>query len=187
MKKFILFILIMLYPLTATAGYVAIKKVVAGCTTANDSALFDYTGNDLPEYAYITGTDGSNDPVAIQFVTSGTMTLTEYNIQITDGIVTAGDIIASIYTDSGGSLGTQVTGTSKVLNISTLGLKTFTLDTPKTGLNGTYWLVINGLSNPGTVEMYTRYISYGQTHRIYVNGEYADNGQVRMGVHGCTE
>lgn len=187
MKKLILLILIIFYPLTAMAGYVAIKKVVAGCTTANDSALFDYTGNDLPEYAYITGTDGSNDPVAIQFTTSGAMTLTEYLVQITDGVVTAGDIIASIYTDSSGSMGTQVAGTSKVLNISTVGLKAFTLDTPQTGLNGTYWLVINGLSNPGTVEMYTRYISYGQAHRIAVNGEYVDNSQVRMGVYGCAE
>ena len=191
MKKLIIICIALLLPVAAlawmnvtTVGGGVVPGEGGGCTTSNDASIYDQTGLSLPDYAHITGTDHSNLPVAEQFTLAGATTITAYVIDII-AITTSGQVTASLYTDSSGSLGSKISGTEVLQTISSTGVNTLALATPKTGVSGTVWLVITG--NDATTEMYTKYRNWGYSHRIYINGEYADSSGSETGVYGCTE
>lgn len=141
MKRLILILIAcLLIPLNAYAFNAAIQAVlstgyVASCTTANDSALITQ------------GTNSSNTNIYTYYVaapitvTSGT-TITEFIVQLRDTTATGNTTTCGIYTVSGSTPGTLVTGTQVTSNFSTNAWTevTFTLSSPVT-LAGTNYFV----------------------------------------------
>jgi hypothetical protein len=155
--------------------------VTGSCTTANDSAIFDFTGGSSANVGYVWSGSASS---ASRFNLSATTTVTEYvwNIYAID---TPGTFTMALYTDNANTVGTVVSGTTKAQTISATGNNTFTLDTPKTGLSGLYWLVLT-TDSASTAQLH--YSGGGQTGYYIKDGVSYYAEQVHfISVMGCAE
>jgi len=132
--------------------------------------LFDYTASAFPDSAGPSGSDYGNAYIALQFTTTETILVTEYQLTVSS-VTQAGDFKACLYDNNSvpdpDTFSTEVADTAKTITISSTGIKSFTLDTPKSLSAGTYWLYFVGSGIPGAIN--TKYVSYGQSHLINMN------------------
>ena len=157
-------------------------SAAAGCTTANDLAIFD-------DSAASGSTDSFNNKiVGRQFVFTGTKTITRYKVNITDSNQ-AGNTTFGLYTDNAGALGNLVAGSDVSLAHTSIPdtetVLEVDLPVPLTGLTaGTYWLTVKADIN---ASIRTEYKSSTGIRSKTVAGGYMDNYTLVMGVWGCTE
>jgi len=153
------------------------------CTVENDSAIFDYTAESFTDLAGAAGSDWGPLVSGIQFVTAGSYTITQYQINVAT-VIAGGSISTSIYTDSAGSIGSLVDAqTTKVETVSGTGIATFTLASPYLLTSGTYWIRFSADVTPF---IQIQYKATENTHRISVP-DYYDNGAMEVALFGCAE
>ena len=155
-------------------GYAAVS-----CTTSNDSALVDYTGLTLNNTSYLyAGADSSS-----RFPITGTNTITRYKL-VVHTVSTGGTVTANLFTNSGGDLGTVISGTTATANVTASGTVEFDLSTPYTDLAaGTYWLQF---TTSGDVNIQPWYgASSGQRAHDYTG--YLADYSLGIAIYGCAQ
>lgn len=174
------------YGATAVSGRPAPGVVAAAsCTTSNDSAIINYTG-DTPGGTHNVYIGGS---AAQKFTLGATTTITEYKIYLAD-VNNEGSITVALYTDNSNAVGTVIDGTTVTIAASEIAagpsVITFTLSTPKTGLTaGSYWLREVG-SGTGTPTFTVSFVGKAGA-RILNETTYFDDYAHLVGIWGCAE
>jgi hypothetical protein len=183
MKKYIAIALLMVlgtaYPAYArwsvgTAGGGVASAAGNSCTTSDDSALLTIT--ETPTDASGSFAVESDRWWAQSFTVSctGTFMLTEYETRCAK-VTNANNGIVSLYTDSSGSLGSEVAGTDVTFAwsgiSSSAGACLHTLSTPKSGLacNTQYWFVVRNDANSADGKFFI------DTSGDYASGAIAEN------------
>lgn len=158
-----------------------------GCTTSNDSAIDNDTGISTASYMLVN----TSYPLAWQFTTSGSTTITEYAIVIRD-VDATGSVTVALYTNNGSNqVGDLVADTTVTLaqgdisDYPTYETQLFTLSTPKTGINGTYWVRVSMASGTGSYNI--PYASHTGGRILSSDPGYYDNYTLGVAVYGCAE
>ncbi len=169
---------------TASGNATKVDGVEASvsCSTSNDSALFDLTGLSASNTA-VTGAHWC----AVKFPLSN-KTVTQYIVHCTD-VNNTGSLYCSLYTDNSGP-DTEVSGTgvsvaaSLIPNITTWGDIDFILSSPKTGLNGNYWLKCIGT---GTTPSFLLKYGTATGYSYKSDSETFSNWGMSIAILGCSE
>lgn len=142
------------------AGWTTSNTKDASYTIVSDSAIFDNTGISSDSNDYI---DSSN-AAGRRFTIASEKNITRYKINLEDANH-AGRVIAQLYTDSSGTIGSAITGTdvykdNTLIPFGSFSVIEFNLTTPHALSPGTYWLVLK-TENTGLF-----YFPYGSSSGI---------------------
>jgi hypothetical protein len=127
----------------------------------------------------------------MQFETGASYTITGYKIHAAQAEGDDAPLTLALYADSSGEKGALIEGTSISIAASamtefpTMSDEDLPLDTPKTGINGTYWLSVSTASGS------SYFFKYGAKTggRAYFSGVsgYIDGYTISVTVYGCAE
>lgn len=186
MKKFLIILLILCFASWSFAGQGmgpgpgAKGYSGGGCTTDNDTAIFDLTAAAVND----SKTFWNGNPMALQFTTSAAKIITTYKIVITNVADGPGTIELFLLTDDAGAPGDVISGTSATSgSISGAGTYELILSTAYDNLAaGTYWLGMTGNTGSYTVNSYYPAGADYQGWQVTTDDIY-----YRVGVWGCTK
>jgi hypothetical protein len=197
MKKLISILILCLACYSAVARNLMVVgggvPVAGGCTTSNDSSIFDYTGSGAYNELYIAANAAIGSGgywIGQQFTLAANKTITALKLD-TKYSVQTGNIVCSIYTNSATIPGTQVSGTEVTLlgSITTTTIATYemALSTPKTGLTSgtTYWMVCTTSHADSNFRTFSTETTGAKAYTG--SGTYVTTENIRLGVYGCTE
>ena len=161
---------------------------IAGCTTANDSVIFNYINEALDSASAIRASN-SNVLYAQMELGATSYTITEYAFHIRD-IGSQGNCQGALYEDSADEVGSMITGTDVDVDHTEIDgsdeVQLFTLGTPKTGVTGTVWVGFTAEGNPDAYFL-SWFSPEAGLRVLHTVSTYADNYTLPVDVWGCEE
>jgi len=168
MKKTILALLLILFSASSCLAASVQESLKAVVKSRGGAALTCTTANDVEIYSNITaasnGNFGYTSWIAQRFVLSATTRITAFTFYLEDAVTyDSCNVLISIYSDSSGLPGTEISGSGGVSLAETsmadgvLGTYEIALTAPKELAPGTYWLVMHSDHASETASTVWRY------------------------------